>query len=253
MRGPDASGQEIVPYEHGASSVFRVRSLLDRVRAESPVTLLGKPQIQELAGELNARRRNGKSPITVCRLALALRRVVEASRYLVPGSMVPEGLILELFEDDETESATSRTLANADAAKVAKRKLADTCATIDKIQATLTTPEIARFAHFDANALVPLRMEMERLTKLMKVPVGLQRGRPTLSWIVQYLHEVFFKLTGSWLRERGNPRGSDRFISDALFKAMRPLTPSGFSDEDLGQTIETAIKKRKKFAPKVTT
>ena len=248
---PDKPELDIVPYE--ASAISSARYLLDLVKARSPRTLLGISLLRELARELNAHRSNDKSPITVFRLSLAMRRVVEASKYLVPGSMVPEGLTLGLFEDPEPVRGTAKTLPNADAAKVAKRKLTDTSAAIDKVEATLMGPELARFAHFDPDALVPLRMEMERLKTLVRIPFGLQRGRPTLSWTVQSLHGVFFELTGSWLRERHNPARRDRFISNALFNAMRPLTPVDFSDEDLGRTIETAIRKRKNRAPKVPT
>ena len=104
MSQPDKPVQDIVPYD--ASAIHWARYLLDLVEARSPMTLLGIPLLRELARELNAHRSNDKSPITVFRLALAMRRVVEASTYLVPGSMVPEGLTLGLFEDHEPVSGT---------------------------------------------------------------------------------------------------------------------------------------------------
>lgn len=89
--------QEIVPYDQTEIAISRIRSLLDRVRAESPVTLLGAPLIRELSKELNGRRRKDKRPITACRLALALRTVVRASQYWQTGSILPASKGLELF------------------------------------------------------------------------------------------------------------------------------------------------------------
>ena len=131
------------------------------------------------------------------------------------------------------------------AAKAARRKLAAASAAVDKIEAILTCPEVAIFVPVNFDVLVLLRMELETLQELTKVPVGLQRGHPVLSSIVSGLHEKYFDLTGSWLRERGDPTSPDRFISDSLIKVMRLLTPVDISDEVLGQTIETALKKKK--------
>ena len=237
--------QEIVPHDQTEIAISRTRSLLDRVRAKSPVTLLGAPLIRELSKDLNLRRRKGKRPVTAFRLALALRTLVRASQYWQPGSLVPVSNGLELFEDDKPVSRTARGLADAKAAKAARRKIADASAAIDKIEAILTCPEVTIFVPVNLDALVLLRMEVETLQELTKVPIGLQRGHPVLSLIVRGLHEKYFDLTGSWLRERGDPRRPDQFISNSLIKVMRPLTPVDISDEVLGQTVETAIKRKK--------
>lgn len=242
---PHEPEKEIVPYDQTESAISRIRSLLDRVRAESPVTYLGAPLIRELSKELNGRRRKDKRPITACRLALAMRTIVQASHYWQTGSIVPAINGLELFEDEKPVSRTTRGLADVKAAKAARRKLAAASAAVDKIEAILTCPEVAIFVPVNFDVLVLLRMELETLQELTKVPVGLQRGHPVLSSIVSGLHEKYFDLTGSWLRERGDPTSPDRFISDSLIKVMRLLTPVDISDEVLGQTIETALKKKK--------
>lgn len=241
--------QEIVPYDQTEIAISRIRSLLDRVRAESPVALLGAPLIRELSKELNGRRRKDKRPITACRLALAMRTVVRATQNWQTGSILPASKGIELFEDDKPVSRTTRGLADVKAAKAARRKLADASAAIDKIEAILSCPEVTIFVPVNLDALVLLRLEVETLQELTRVPIGLQRGHPVLSLIVSALHEKYFDLTGSWLRERGDPRRPDRFISNSLIKVMRPLTPVDISDEVLGQTVETAIKKKKNKRP----
>ena len=146
MSPSEKLGSEIVPFDNGATATAsRIRNLLDCVKAESPVTLLGACLIRELAAELTVRRRKCKSPISPTRLALALRKVVWASRSLMPGSITPEGKILEMFEDKEPSSGTPKALPNAVAAKFARRKLAEASLAINKIEAILTSSELAMF------------------------------------------------------------------------------------------------------------
>ncbi len=74
MARSDPPEPEIVPSDDGQlANRSRVRALLDRVKLESPRTLLGAPLLQELASKLNIRRRAGVPEVTQMRLALRVR------------------------------------------------------------------------------------------------------------------------------------------------------------------------------------
>lgn len=243
MEDPQSEEQDEFPYDGDLANRSKARDAIAKALGRSPSRLLGDELIRELAAKLEEQRKKDRKIITPGRLSLALRRVVVMAADYTRGSTITgNGAV----SDSEKSSAPSAVLPpNATTAKRARKKLSSAKELIDQLEKALNSDEIAAFDTPSKEVLSLLRSELNRLTASVRVAPGLRRGRPPLLYLVQELHRVLHRLTGSWLRFREEDERGDRFIADALNRVCKPLIGTEFSDEDLAKTIETAIRSPK--------
>lgn len=244
MEQSPSSDKGKFPYDGGnLATISSSRQSIDRALARSPRRLLGDELIRELAARLEEQRKKDWKVITPGRLTFALRAVVSMAVDYTNGSTATVDTTGSLFEQSPTQKTV--LAANAETAKRAKKKLAAAKKLVDEIEELLKAEEIAAFCTPSEEVLSSVHAELTRLKASVHVPRGLERGRPALRYLVELLHSVLHRLTGSWLRFRGDDIRDDRFIADALHRICKPLIGTEFSDEDLGRTIETAIRSPK--------
>jgi hypothetical protein len=221
----------------------RSRHIIDTALARSPRRFLGDELIRDLAAKLEQQRKKDRKVITPGRLTLALRNVVNMAVDYTNGSTATVDTTVGIFEQSPNQKTVPA--ANAGTAKHARKKLASAKELVDQLVELLNADEIAAFCTPNVEVLSSVHAELTRLKASVRVPTGLTRGRPALLHLVQLVHAVLYQLTGTWLRFREDDERGDRFIVDALNRICKPLIGTEFSDEDLGRTIETAIRSPK--------
>lgn len=225
----------------------RARMSLERALATSPVRLLGKDALRQLAGDLDKRRAPDKPPVTPSRLALKLR---SSSWFASNVVFATRKTRRDLGDADDTGDGPPRP-PNAATKKAAMRKLEQARNTLDKALAHLTADAVLAFDAPDIRAVALLRREIKRLEGNIEVPLDLRRGSPVLAMLIAGLHETVFDLTGGWQRSWGDAASpDDRFITDWLHRVTRALMPENVSDNQIGMCIETAIRKPKLQPPR---
>lgn len=233
------------PYDGGnLASISRSQHAIARALARSPRRFLGDELIRELAANLEEQRKKDRKDITPGRLTLALRNVVNMAVDYTNGSTgTVDSTAVSLFEQSPTQKSV--LAANAETAKRAKKKLASARKLMDQLEELLKADEIVAFGTPREVVFSSVNAELNRLEASVSVPRGLGRGRPALRDLVGLLHSVLHRLTGSWLRFRGDDNRDDRFLADTMHRICKPLIGTEFSDEDLGRTIESAIRSPK--------
>ncbi|MBW4982722.1 hypothetical protein KZZ07_09225 [Mameliella sp. CS4] len=220
----------------------RAKASLHATLSRSPVRLIGKDQLRKRARELEKRRSGPDQPVTSKRLALKLRNACWFTEAAVETSREADEI---LFEPDNLPRISDRGVPDASTRKEAKRTVARAVAALDKAERLLSSHDVSAFATLDQNAIQPLRDEIARIESALIVPWGLRRGTPALAVLAAYLHGVVFDLTGSWQRSSREDEKGDRFISNWLHSVIRAVVPTDISDHQIGQCVETAIKKKK--------
>lgn len=241
MKKSMTDDQDIIPADDGTFVAnARARIAVAHEVQVLPKELLGNDLIRIIADDLEKHREEGLPVITPELLEDKLRSFAELARDYASGSIVPSEVTTG-FSIEPSELSTALR-PNAETAKKARRKLASVRSAIDGIEQSLATDEIAAFDVFSAKVLVDLRAEVDRLEASVEVPSGLTRGRPALGNLVSMLHLILFDLTGSWLRLRN---ADEAFLPNVMHHILKPMVGSVFSDEEIGQTIETEIRKPK--------
>jgi hypothetical protein len=240
MEDTKAENQDGFPYDGDLASRSRARKAINKALAQSPRRFLGDELIRKLAADLEKQRKRDLPVITPCRLAMALRKVVAIATSYTNGSTVSLNLAVGRPENSYAQGIAQP--ANASTVKRAKKKLSSAEELINQLEEVLKSDEIAAFDTPSKEVLSLLRSELDRLRASVRVSPGLRRGRPPLLHLVQLVHGALHQLTGSRLRFRQDDERADRFIADTLHRICKPLIGNEFTDEDLGQTIETAIR-----------
>lgn len=88
-----------------------------------------------------------------------------------------------------------------------------------------------------------VRNEIIEMEEAILVPMGLQRGRPSVSLLVTQLYGELTALTGNSLRGKREDVGREKYVSDTLDALCCKLLEER-SRNGLLQVIGTVIKKR---------
>lgn len=244
-----SSDQEIIPADDGTLvAEAKARIAIESERQTSPENLLGKDLIRTIAEDLEKHREDGLPVITSELFVATLRSFTELAIDYANGSILPPEVAAGFSVQPSELSTALRP--NAETAKKARRKLASVRNAIDGIEQSLSADEIAAFDVFSAEVLLDLRAEVDRLEASVEVPSGFKRGRPALANLASMLHLILFDLTGSWLRLRNV---DEAFLPNVMHHILKPMVGSVFSDEEIGQTIETEIRRPKPKRQKAAT
>lgn len=237
---PPMTRSEIVPYDPDAALRAAALATLARVEAVSPVWLVGKGNLCRFAQMLDARRAVDKPKVTPSRLAFRLR----CSCWYAANAIIATQMPLDKLDGLSDTRAPAKYPPNAETKKAALRKISQAKTALDNAMQHLSSDVVSAFAEVDIGATETFRREIARLHSSVSVPLHFQRGRPALALFIEELHEIVFDLTGGWLRSRGAE--NDGFLSDWLHELARAMLPDFVSDNDIGQCIETAIRKVRK-------
>lgn len=243
MEHPQLEKPDGFPYDGDLANRSKARDAITRAKQRSPRRFLGDELIRDLAAKLEQQRKKDQKVITPARLTLALRNVVNIAVDYTNGSTATVDNTVGLFEQSPTQKTV--LTANAETAKRARKKLAAAKKLVDQFEELLKADEIAAFGTTSEEVFSSVHAELTRLRASVSVPRGLERGRPALRDLVELLHSVLYRLTGSWLRFRGEDTREDRFVANTIHRISKPLIGTEFSDEDLGRAIETAIRSPK--------
>lgn len=232
-----------IPFDDGERArIARARSTISRMRARSPVAILGKEAIRKISAELTIRRSKSHPEVTACRLALALRRPVETAVNLTNGSTTSLGRANDSLL--ETPEMPSERLPDAETAKAAKKKLVQAQQYLDKLESVLGAQEVRAFRMFPSEAIEHVRKEIVQTAEAILVPIGLQRGRLSVSMLVTQLYGELKNLTGNSLRGPREDIDREKYITDVLLTLCSKLLEER-ARNGLVQVIGTAIKKGK--------
>jgi hypothetical protein len=242
MEQSSSSDDDGIPHDGGnLAATSRSRESIAWALARSPRRIFGAELIRELASSLDKQRKKEMPIVTPCRLALALRRLVSTAEFLTVGSAIALGRANDT--QNQTADLAAKLLPDATTAKAAKKRLAQAKQHIDKFNSLVKSEEIRAFKVFSSQAHDVVHNEIVAIEKAIVVPVGLRRGRPTVSLLVKRAHEEIIALTGKTLRGSRDADNPDKYISDLLFRICMPMLGEGVRD-GLGLVIETAIKTR---------
>jgi hypothetical protein len=237
------SGPSTIQFDDGERArIAKARSAISLMKSRSPVALLGKNAIWRLAAELSARRSKSHPEVPACRLALALRRPARTAAYLTNGSAIALGRASD--SPLEASDMPSERLPDAETAKAAKKKLAQAQQYVDKLESILEAQEVRAFRIFSSAALEQVRKEIIQTREMILVPMGLQRGRPSVSLLVTQLYGELTALTGNSLRGPRKDADREKYVTDTLLTLCSHLLDER-SRNGLVQVIGTVIKKGK--------
>jgi hypothetical protein len=237
------NGSSTVPFDYGERArIAKARSTISRMKSRSPVAIFGKDAIRRLAAEISGRRSKSHPEVPACRLALALRRPARTAAYLANGSTIALGRAND--SPVETSDKPSERLPDAETAKAARKKLVQAQECVDKLNSLLGAEEVRAFRIFASEALENVRKEILETKEAILVPMGLRRGRPSISLLVALLYGELKALAGNSLRGPRDDADREKYITDTLFTLCSQLLEER-ARNGLVQVIGTVVKKGK--------